>query len=172
MKIWIVYDSKFGSNIRIAALMQELLSPNHEVHVSYAKKISPKAVLATNPDALLFGGPRRIGKISYTLRSWVKRYAKTLQKKQKRMVKIAAWETRGEIKPETANAESKMERNIYEKNLKTGELWSQLIKMLPVEQPPQELLSLSIINETSLGNGQLEPEYEAKVRTFIQRFEA
>ena len=88
------------------------------------------------------------------------------------MKKIAAWETRGEMKPEAANAESKMERNIYEKNLKTGELWVNLIEKVPVEQLPQELLSLNIINETSLGNGQLEQEYEAKVRAFIQRFEA
>ena len=172
MKIWIIYDSKFGSNKRVAALMQELLSPNHEVQVAYAKNVNPKAVLATNPDALLFGGPRRIGNISYTLRSWVKRYAKTLQRRQRRMKKIAAWETRGEMKPEAANAESKMERNIYEKNLKTGELWVNLIEKVPVEQLPQELLNLKIINETSLGNGQLEKEYETKVRAFIQRFEA
>ena len=87
------------------------------------------------------------------------------------MKKIAVWETRGEMKPEAANAETKMERNIYEKNLKTGELWVNLIEKVPVEQLPQELLSLNIINETSLGNGQLEMEYEAKVRAFIQRFE-
>ena len=169
MKIWIIYDSKFGNNKRISELMKEQLVSNHEVHVSYAKKISPKAVLATNPDVLLFGGPRRIGNISFTLRTWISRYAKFLTKKHISMHKIAAWETRGEMKPEIANSESKMERNIYEKNLKTGELWKALIQKIPVDKPPQELMSLFIVNETTLGNGVLELGFEEKIQTFIRQ---
>jgi len=172
MKIWIVYDSKYGSNKRVATLMQEILSPRHDVRIAYAKDIRPKAILADFPDALLFGGPRRMGKMSYTIRKWAEGFAKALQKQGKQMDRVAAWETRGEMKPEAANAESKMDRDIYQANLKTGELWAQLIAKVPVARPPPPLLSLSIVNETALGNGTLEPEFEAKVRDFIRQFDA
>ena len=89
MKIWIVYDSKFGNNKKVVQKMQELLGKNHEVHVNYAKEISPKNVLAASPEIFLFGGPRRIGKISKTLRKWVERFSKLLK-----MNKPNTWEER------------------------------------------------------------------------------
>lgn len=170
MKIWIIYDTKFGSNKRVATLVQELLASENEINISYAKDVSPKAVMKTHPQALIFGGPRRMGNISFTLRRWVERFSRILTSKGVKLEKIAAWETRGELKPESANSESKIERNIYEKNLKTIDLWHQLISKIPVIQTPQDLLSLNIIDETSLGNGKLEPNFEEKVRDFVQKF--
>lgn len=170
MKIWIIYDSKFGNNQRVAEIIQGLLSAHHEVHVSYAKKISPKEVLAASPDAVLFGGPRRIGNISFTLRHWVEKYAKLLVSKKIRLKKIAAWETRGDMK-EPAKKEG-MEWNIYTKNQKTPEQWRTLIQKVPVDQPPMDLLSLIVAGpEDQMGAAKLVSDSTARITEFIQQFE-
>lgn len=151
-------------------MIQGLLNPHHEVHVAYAKKISTKAVLADAPDAVLFGGPRRMGNISYTLRHWVENYAKLLMAKKIRLKKIAAWETRGEMKE--PDKKEGMEWNIYTKNLKTGDQWKTLIQKVPVDQPPMELLSLIVAGpEEQMGAAKLVPDSTSRITEFIQKFE-
>jgi menaquinone-dependent protoporphyrinogen IX oxidase len=39
MNVWIVYDSKFGNNKRIADLLATHLKDMNNVHVAYAKTI-------------------------------------------------------------------------------------------------------------------------------------
>lgn len=151
--------------------MHQMLSSRHEVHVNYAKTISPKEVLTAAPDALLFGGPRRIGKISFTERRWVEKFAKLLSSKNIRMKKIGAWETRGDMK-EPAKKEG-MEWNIYEKNLKTGDQWKELIQKVPVEQPPMELMSLIVAGpEDKMADAKLVAGSEERIIEFIKKFEA
>ena len=173
MKIWIVYDSKFGNNKKVVQKMQKLLSKNHEVHVDYAKKISPKKVLAASPEIFLFGGPRRIGKISKTLRKWVERFSKLLNTNNFQLEKVGAWETRAEMKEEDAQSESGIERRIYEANLNLGEKWTELIISFPVKKKPLDLLSLIIVGMEGgvLKDGRLEENAMEKISDFIERFE-
>ena len=59
MKLWIIYDSRFGNNKIVAQDLADQLKNNNIVEGHYAKQISPKKVAASIPDALLFGGPRQ-----------------------------------------------------------------------------------------------------------------
>ena len=101
MNIWIVYDSKFGNNKQIADSLAGLLNEGNDVHVYHAKKVKPKTVLNGNADMLLFGGPLRAGQISFTIKSWVNKYAKMLKAKNAKLDKVAAWCTHGKPTPDT-----------------------------------------------------------------------
>ena len=153
--------------------MNELLNQNHEVHVNYAKEISPKKVLAASPEIFLFGGPRRIGKISNTLRKWVERFSKLLKADNFILEKVGAWETRAEIKDEDLETESGIERKIYEANMNLGEKWLELINNFPVKKKPLDLLSLIIVGMDggALKDGRLEESALEKVSDFIDKFE-
>ncbi len=175
MNIWIVYDSKFGNNIKVAKTMGEMLK-THEVHVSYAKKVSPKDVLASKPDILLFGGPRRIGKIARTIRVWVEKFAKLAVATQFQLKKVGAWETRGVLNEKDAQSESGMERRIYNANLKTGDQWKALIQELPVATPAPDLLSLFVVDppqkdptKNEMAQAVLEDHATEKIQQFIGR---
>ena len=99
MKIWIVYDSKFGNNKQIADSLAGLLDEGNEVHVHHAKTVKPKE--AIDADMLLFGGPLRAGLISFTIKGWVTRYSKILKAKNAKLAKVAAWCTHGKSGPDT-----------------------------------------------------------------------
>ena len=173
MKIWIVYDTKFGNNKKVVQKINELLGKNHEVHVNHAKEISPKKVLAASPEIFLFGGPRRVGRISNTLRKWVERFSKLLNANNFQLEKVGAWETRAEMKEEDLKSESGIERKIYEANLKLGEKWAEIIGGFPVKKKPLDLLSLIIVGMEggALKDGRLEENAMEKVGDFIDRFE-
>ncbi len=72
MKVWIIYDSKFGYCKRLAETLEDLLEGDCDISVGYAKKISPSDVLAESPDAVLVGGPIHFGKPSRVISSWIK----------------------------------------------------------------------------------------------------
>jgi flavodoxin len=173
MKIWIVYDTKYGSNRKIAEMMKSRLEKNNEVCCSQTKYISPKKIIAEMPDAFLFGGPRRMGKISFTLRRWVEKYSKLLASNHIQMKKVGAWETHGAFKEEDLHAESKMERNIAEANFNIGKLWGELLHKVPSVIPSPELLSILIegMEDGNMGNGRLESGAEGKINDFITHFE-
>jgi menaquinone-dependent protoporphyrinogen IX oxidase len=129
MKIWIIYDSKFGNNKLVAETLETTLKVDNDVSVAYAKKVSPKLVLKDAPDALLFGGPLRAGMISFTIKGWATKFAKLLKKKNVRLQKVAAWGTHGPITPQTppkfawTNIEPK---------------WKALRDLVPAEKTLQE----------------------------------
>ncbi len=140
-----MYDSKYGNNIKVAQAMGALLK-SHEVHISYAKKVTPKTVITSKPDILLFGGPRRIGKIARTIRSWVEKFARLAVSERYQMKKVGAWETRSVLVEKDAQSESGMVRRIYNANLKTGDQWKALIQNLPATTPAPDLLSLCVVD--------------------------
>ncbi len=74
MKVWIIYDSKFGHCKRLAEALEDLLEGDCNVSVGDAKKLSPADVFAEYPDALLVGGPLRLGKPSRSISSWIRRF--------------------------------------------------------------------------------------------------
>ncbi len=93
MKVWIVYDTKHNNNKQVAEALAGLLKEGNEVHVHYAKDISPKEVVESMPDILLFGGPLRMGKISSTINGWAGNVSKALTKKGLKVKKVGAWGT-------------------------------------------------------------------------------
>ncbi len=100
MKIWIVYDSKYGNNKQIAgALATRFSDEGHDVQVHYAKTVKPGDALDT--DVLVFGGPIHLGQITLTIKGWVVKFAKVLRSSGKSLKKVAAWGTHLEDKPET-----------------------------------------------------------------------
>nr|MDO8113697.1 hypothetical protein [Candidatus Sigynarchaeota archaeon] len=101
MKIWIVYDSKFGNNKQIAEALGEIFKEGNAVHVQYAKKISPKEVAKDEPDMLLFGGPLRAGNISFTIKRWGSNFGRTLKSRGFKLKKVAVWGTHGRDDPGT-----------------------------------------------------------------------
>ncbi len=170
MKIWIIYDTMYGNNRKIANIMQEQLSTNHEVHVNYAKKVSPKKVIATAPDAVIFGGPRHFGKPSFTIRRWIGQFADNLTSNKNQLKKVAVWETQTEMKDIDLKSESNMECKIYDTHLN---LWMEILQRIPTANPPQELLSIFIegTEEGKMTNAKLELKTNEKVVNFLHRFE-
>ncbi len=80
MKIWIIYDSKFGHCKKLAETLEDLLEGDCDVSVGYAKKISPNDVLTESPETVLVGGPIHFGRPSRVISSWIRHcYALTQQ---------------------------------------------------------------------------------------------
>ena len=72
MKVWIIYDSKYGHCKKLAETLENLLEGDYDVSVGNAKKISPTDVIAESPYAVLVGGPLHFGKPSKMITSWIK----------------------------------------------------------------------------------------------------
>jgi menaquinone-dependent protoporphyrinogen IX oxidase len=101
MKIWIVYDSKYGNNKQIAEALGGLFNEGNVVHVHHAKDITPKEAIEDQPDILLFGGPLRAGMISFTIKGWASKFAHLLKSKKLKLQKVAVWGTHARNDPET-----------------------------------------------------------------------
>ncbi|HMF31753.1 MAG TPA: hypothetical protein VKK79_10075 [Candidatus Lokiarchaeia archaeon] len=157
MKIWILYDSKFGNNKMIAETLETAMKGENEVHVAYAKKISPKKVLADAPDALLFGGPLRAGMISFTIKGWATKMAKLLLGKGIKLQKVAAWGTHGVNTPETP---PKFAWEGIEPK------WKALRDQVPAEKTVQELCGIAVEGM----KGPMEADWQDKVAQFVDQF--
>ena len=81
MNVWIVYDSKYGNNQKIAETLAGHFKDGNVVHVHYAKEISQQAVIDGGVDVLLFGGPLRLGMVSRTMKRWANKMASMLTAK-------------------------------------------------------------------------------------------
>jgi len=101
MNIWIIYDSKFGNNIKIANALAGHFTEGNTVNVHYAKKISPKAILNAGIDMLIFGGPLRMGTPSYTIRRWASQMGNLCTQLQQQIPVVAAWGSHGTNDPNT-----------------------------------------------------------------------
>ncbi len=100
MKIWIVYDSKYGNNKQIAEVIGKQFSEDgNDVHVHYAKIVKPQD--AIDADMLLFGGPIHLGAITSTAKGWMEKYTKVLASNKRTLKKVAAWGTHIPDKPDT-----------------------------------------------------------------------
>jgi len=99
MKIWIIYDSKYGNNKQIADVLGTQFSEDgNEVHVHHAKTMKP--INAIDADLLIFGGPLRWGMISSTMKGWMANFAKILNSNKKMLKKVAGWGTHLQDKPD------------------------------------------------------------------------
>jgi len=101
MNVWIVYDSKYGNNKLIAEALAAHFKEGNSVHVHYAKEISQKAVIDGGVDILMFGGPLRIGMLSFTMKRWANRMVSLLNQKALQVRKAAIWGTHVKNAPDT-----------------------------------------------------------------------
>lgn len=170
MKIWIVYDSKFGNNIKVAEYIKEKLGATHEVKVSYAKKGSPAVVVQDSPDVLLFGGPLRAGNLSYTIRKWAEGFGKEAKKKGLILKKLGSWETKSEYIEEDLQKAQGAEKKFLEKSLQTPEILKRLMSGIPTAQAPGQPLSLFVRtpDNGTLSDSHLLEGYQQKIDGFLE----
>jgi menaquinone-dependent protoporphyrinogen IX oxidase len=158
MNIWIVYDSKFGNNKRIANALAEQFQSDNNVHVHYAKEISPKAVVESGIDMFLFGGPLRAGNISFTMKSWANKLAALLKKQKKSIQKAAVWGSHAKNGPDTPPKFSWDSSKLK---------WKALLDTFPSEKKLSEVIGFDV-NPATL-EGPLEPGWEELVTEFANK---
>ena len=161
MNIWIIYDSKFGNNKRVAEALAEHFKEGNVVEVHYAKNISPKQVLASGIDILLFGGPPRAGMISYLMKSWANKLAKLLRKQQLTVEKVAIWGTHSRVAPETPE---KFSWTLFKTK------WVNVLDGFPAEKKLSEVLGFPVNPDTL--EGPLDPGWEEKVAQLAEDVKA
>ncbi len=71
MKVFVIYDSKYGNTKTVAEAILEGLKQSEQVNASigYAKKIDPGTLASY--DALIIGAPNHMGKPSITITEFV-----------------------------------------------------------------------------------------------------
>jgi menaquinone-dependent protoporphyrinogen IX oxidase len=70
MKVFIVYDSKYGNTKLVAEnIMQALIDKGIETQIGYAKEVEPRNLLCY--DALIIGAPNHMGKPSRTITKFI-----------------------------------------------------------------------------------------------------
>lgn len=155
MNVWIVYDSKFGNNKRIADLLATHLKDMNNVQVAYAKTISPQEVIDSGVDVFLFGGPLRAGNISFTMKRWALKFATILKKQNKMLKQAAVWGSHGTNDPKTPP-------NFSWESSKLK--WKAVLDLIPAEKKVSEVIGFDV-NPTTL-EGPLVPGWEEIVMQF------
>jgi len=155
MKVWIVYDSKFGNNKRIADLLATYFKDTDKVEVAYAKTISPQKVIDSGVDVFLFGGPLRAGNISFTMKRWALKFAAILKKQNKILKQAAVWGSHGTTDPKTPPKFSWESSKLK---------WKAVLDQIPAEKKVAEVIGFDV-NPTTL-EGPLVPGWEAIVKQF------
>ncbi len=162
MKIWIIYDSTFGNNKKIANTMGELLKDGNDVFISSAKAVHQEKLAQALPEALIFGGPPRSGKISRVLEKWVNNFSKVLQERGTRLVKVAAWWTYW-------SAVLKMEVKYNTPMLDPIEAkWKTLAGQVPAGRMLPRVLRVQVEHI----KGPLEAGWQEKAAQFVTEFKA
>ncbi len=158
MNIWIIYDSKFGNNKRVAETLAEHFKDENNVQVRYAKNISPKKVIDAGVDILIFGGPLRAGMISFTMKSWANKLARKLNKQQKMVKKVAVWGSHSRNAPDTPAKFSWDASKLK---------WQALLDTFPAEKKLPEVIGFAV-NPTTL-KGPLDRGWEEIVDQFAEK---
>jgi menaquinone-dependent protoporphyrinogen IX oxidase len=158
MNIWIIYDSKFGNNKRVAEALAEEFKAGNVMQISHAKHISPKKVMEAGIDVFLFGGPLRAGNISFTMKRWAGKLAGMLKKRQKTLAIAAVWGSHAVNAPDTPPQ--------FSWNASKGK-WKALLDTIPAEKKIDEVISFEV-QPTTLA-GPLVPGWEEIAKNFAHR---
>ena len=158
MNVWIIYDSKFGNNKRIAESLSEYFKEDNNVQVYNAKKISPNTVATQGIDIFLFEGPLRAGKISFTMKHWTNHLANILKKQNKRVEKVAVWGSHVKNGPETPPKFS------WEAS---KQQWKAVLDAFPAEKKLDEVIGFEVNPKTLAGP--LEPGWEDIVKELADK---
>lgn len=93
MNVWIVYDSKYGNNKRVAEAIASHFTGTGAVHVHPVREISHKTVNDGKVDVLILGGPVHFGAPSLTIRRWATGVKSMMDKESTRVKFLAIWAT-------------------------------------------------------------------------------
>ncbi len=93
MKIFVVYDSSFSTNEKIAHQIGQKLGETHETTVRHIHNIKPSDLIKENVDVLIVGGPIRMGNLSISLKSWIHTLSIKLQTRSKKIPFVAFFTT-------------------------------------------------------------------------------
>ncbi len=78
MKLWILYDTKFGNGKTLAELLKKEFSEKWEIKLGDVKEISPSTVASDAPDVLILGGAIRMFMGAPASKKWLKQLNKEL----------------------------------------------------------------------------------------------
>ncbi len=157
MNIWIVYDSKYGNNQKIAEALGGHFKDGNTVHVHYAKEISQQAVIDGGVDMLLFGGPLRCGALSLTMKRWAKKMIGILNQTAMRLKIAAVWGTHIKDPP---NA---LPRFTW---VAIKQKWKALLDAVPAEKKAPEIESF-VVGPVN-GRDTLNPGWEGILARFAE----
>lgn len=172
MKIWIVYDSKFGNNKRVAEYMKQKLGSSNEVFVEYAKKVNPKQVVEDRPDILLIGGPIRAGKLSRTIRNWAQKFGGIAKKTGLDLKKLGVWETKFRITEALLQKNRTFFGDLKQQNDNPGPRLKALSDNIHAQHKIEEILSLEVVGPEGPDGGNfkdtvLESGFEQKIDQYL-----
>jgi flavodoxin len=159
MKIWIIYDSRFGNNKQVAEAIGERLQQDNDVQVHHAKDVSAKQAIQDMPDILIFGGPIHAGMISFTAKTWVASFSRSLRRKGMMLKKVAAWGTHAANPPELKGRFSWSSEE---------EKWKKLMDGVPAEKEMSGIQGLVVTGMP----GPLEDGWQDKVAAFADAINA
>lgn len=78
MKLWILYDTKFGNGKALAELLKKEFSEEWEIKLGDVKEISPSTIASDVPDVLILGGAIRMFFGAPASKKWLKQLNKEL----------------------------------------------------------------------------------------------
>ncbi|MHA1583820.1 MAG: hypothetical protein ACTSVU_03815 [Promethearchaeota archaeon] len=78
MKLWILYDTKFGNGKSLAELLKKEFSEEWEIKLGDVKEIPPNIVASDAPEALILGGAIRMFMGAPASKKWLKQLNKQL----------------------------------------------------------------------------------------------
>ncbi len=157
MNIWIIYDSKYGNNQKIAEALAGHFKDGNAVHVQYAKEISQQSVIDGGIDVLLFGGPLRLGMLSRTMKSWANNMVRMLTQKGVQLKKAAVWGTHIKDPP---NAQPKFTWDVIKQK------WKDILDIVPAAKKAPEIESF-VVGPVN-GRDTVNPGWEEIVARFAE----
>ena len=79
LKLWILYDTKFGNGKTLAELMKKEFHEEWEIKLGDVKEISPSAVASDAPDVLILGGAIRMFMGALASKKWLKQLNRNVE---------------------------------------------------------------------------------------------
>lgn len=78
LKLWILYDTKFGNGKNLAELLKKEFPEVWEIKLGDLKEISPNTIVVDEPDVLILGGAIRMFQGAPASKKWLKQLNKEL----------------------------------------------------------------------------------------------
>lgn len=95
MKVWILYDTKFGNGKKLSEFLAEQFPKEDDINTGDVKKIAAKSVAQDNPNILILGGAVRMFRGGLASKKWLKELNKELKKANNEILYATAFLTHG-----------------------------------------------------------------------------
>ena len=80
MKVWILYDTKFGNGKKLAEFLGKEFPESDEIKKGDVKEVAPSLVAEDNPEVLILGGAIRMFRGATKSKKWLKKLNKEVKK--------------------------------------------------------------------------------------------